>query len=126
MSRDQYLTVEVLGGCWHEPKDSIESIGWLKVGGAVWCKHCHEPMPWLNKPMKSKQNNFSTWEGFGKLWGFCQKQEWAPELHRKIWSGYCGMKRLTLTNELTNPDRFADAVYEFHKSLQKKQPAPRE
>lgn len=50
--------------------------------------------------------NFSTWEGFGKLWEWSQKQEW--------WEDYINnFENHSLIN--VNPDRFADTVYTYLK-----------
>lgn len=55
--------------------------------------------------------NFSTWEGFGKLWEWAQKQEW--------WSGFgyvygqAGVSGNILNEQWISPNRFADAVYKY-------------
>ena len=90
--RDKSLT-EAMGECWHE--SNLQGV----------CKHCKAH----NYPYT---NNFSTWEGFGKLW------VWA--------SSQVGLLRM-ITNELdkndsyrwthwVHPDRFADAVYAYLKA----------
>lgn len=56
--------------------------------------------------------SLSTWEGFGKLWEWAQKQEWW--LVFVIKHTYAETKQ-EMTAPLTciiNPDRFANAVYE--------------
>ena len=56
--RDKFLT-ECMGECWHM---------YNSRKGLVNCIHCQKEMP-LN-------NDFSTWDGFGKLWEWTRKQEW--------------------------------------------------
>lgn len=90
--RDKFLT-ETMGLCWHESKQFI----W---GSAVW-KECTK----CKTKKKLKNNNFSTWEGFGKLY------EWL------IWSKYGDefLNDYFLFPTHMNPDNFANAVYEYLK-----------
>lgn len=69
-----------------------------------------------------KENNLSTWEGFGKLWEWAQKQEWWKEFcFSPIGDGYhCyivskGLDKFAIGCAYIHPDRFADAVYQFLK-----------
>lgn len=67
---------------------------------------------WSNHyPEKTYNPNFSTWEGFGKLWEWAKEQEWwekefvspmkdLPEAYN-IYTG------------LIQPDRFSDAIAKF-------------
>ena len=58
----------------------------------------------------TKQNNFSTWEGFGKLWEWAQKQKWWDD----FWWSPNGIGDGTQEDiYFVHPDRFADAVYEY-------------
>ena len=62
-------------------------------------------------------SDFSTWPGFGKLWEWAQDQEW--------WQEFVEYMDINLTDFvigelevfpwIINPDRFANAVYEFLK-----------
>jgi hypothetical protein len=56
MQRDQFLTEKVFGECWHE-----DGIG--------ECEKCHRSFG------AYRQNDFSSWPGFGKLWEAAQKDE---------------------------------------------------
>lgn len=57
-----------------------------------------------------KNNNFFTWEGFGKLWEWVHNQKWwdkfrvCPQRYYIDWS-----------DTYVNPERFATAVYNFLK-----------
>ena len=62
-----------------------------------------------------RPHNFSTWQGFGKLWEWAQKQEW--------WSRFVedttGIGDSSLIDvDCIDPDRFADALYEFLNTLE--------
>jgi hypothetical protein len=102
--RDKFLT-EYLGECWHEiyrPLDLSKPL----------CKKCGTQL-YLDL---RDNNNFSTWEGFGKLWEWCQKQEWW--IPRDIWAGYTAYKdhgRYKIGDAFIHPDRFADVIYRFLK-----------
>jgi len=55
--------------------------------------------------------NFSTWENFGKLFEFSQKQKWWSEFRlEKLHSNYG-----QITCQFINPDKFANAVYKILK-----------
>lgn len=59
---------------------------------------------------------FSTWENFGKLWEWSQKQKWFPELIRQ--TCYYEMCRNEFSKghkSIVNPDYFANAVYAYLK-----------
>lgn len=49
--------------------------------------------------------DFSTWIGFGKLWGFSTKQDW--------WIDFMTEYGFMEFIEYINPDKFADAIYEY-------------
>lgn len=88
--RDKFLT-EAMGECWHDCYNYL-------------CIHCEKMFPDSN-------NNFSTWEGFGKLWKWSKKQEW-------FWRGV--MRRIDhqVREEFVNPDTFADVIYNYLKEQQ--------
>ncbi len=91
--RDKFLT-EAMGECWLEKSFFIE--------GEENCPKC----------LKGHENiNFFTWEGFGNLWEWAQKQKW--------WEQYCFLHDPLTTcgcwELLVQPDRFANSVYEFLK-----------
>jgi hypothetical protein len=100
--RDKFLT-EAMGECWHEwiPSNDFDGMA---------CKFCED-----YEHESGKRNNFSTWEGFGKLWNWAQKQEWWGKFEDLIFYGKadpCGGWFDTL---LIHPDRFADAIFSYLK-----------
>lgn len=111
--RDKYLT-EAMGECWHEDNG-------MELAAYTSCLNCGVVLR-VNDDgllLEIKRNtDFSTWQGFGKLW------EWAKS-HGARWamagelqcgrSSVNGGKFLSLPEELINPDRFANAVFEFLK-----------
>ena len=103
--RDKFLT-EAMGECWHE---NIFSPG----GG--YCGKCQESH---SKMRPLPNNNFSTWEGFGKLWEWAQEQEWWGNLDFYIFHFNEYYPDIEDFQELIHPDRFADAVYKFLKDQQ--------
>lgn len=88
--RDKFLT-EAMGEEWHK------CDGW-----DFYCDQCES-----GTPMSA---DFSTWEGFGKLWNFCMNQEWFHDLNHKLES-----ESVTYNRKWVNPDIFADAVYNYLK-----------
>ena len=95
--RDKFLT-ESMDKCWHEwPKQGVVNA----VGGCL-CSKCNR---WENE-----NNDFSTWNGFGKLWEWAIKEDW--------WFVFLEstgrfMQREFIRIEFIDPEIFADAVYEF-------------
>ena len=88
--------------CWHE-MDMIRDDGFWCICGKHMSGHEQE-----------KYNiNFSTWNGFGKLCEWAYKQNWYHQfLTTKSPDGFfIG----NIIREYINPDRFADAVYDFLK-----------
>lgn len=104
--RDKFLT-EAMGECWHgwrEPKPKY-------IGDARWPCTCGE-----NHGDIDFNNDFSTWEGFGKLWEWVQKQEWWILFVDDNQTDEHGLETINgYLRRLINPDRFADAVYKFLK-----------
>ena len=86
MKRDQFLT-EMMGECWHEWDGGCSYI----------CDKCNK---------KYKHNpNFSTSNGFFKLWNFCKEQEWWMKfIYKKIFIGH---------EPDINPETFANAIAKF-------------
>ena len=73
--------------------------------GEKWYTRADENPNWP-KQFQAKNSNFSTWNGFGKLWEWCQKQPWWIEFIAK------STQRNYLL-DLVNPDKLADAVYTY-------------
>lgn len=64
---------------------------------------------WVNIDYHN-QNDFSTWEGFGKLWEWCKQQSWLGNFEYN----YGGIKCIgVFADYMINPDKFADAVYNY-------------
>jgi len=99
--RDKFLT-EAMGECWHEWEA-------LEIESAWECSTCK----CLWDCTKSRVD-FSTWEGFGKLWEWAQQQEW--------WEGFLRdnipfLYQASPSNfKIIHPDRLTEAVYEFLKN----------
>jgi hypothetical protein len=85
VNRDRYL-VEAMGWEWSEEDE------WWYVPG--------------DYPSKDIPN-FSTWEDFGGLWTWAKEQEW--------WNNFLTGTNWDFIVELINPDKFANALYEFLK-----------
>jgi len=98
--RDKFLT-EAIGECWHWADENIldSTRKW------IICHTCND----CGKAWTCR-NDFSTWEGFGKLWEWTQQQSWKDDLLVKI---LCESQNWV--KELIHPDRFADAVYNYLK-----------
>ena len=106
--RNKFLT-EVVGECWHEPK--IEGVRANSfVCGKCNTIHCCG----IENP------NYSTWEGFGKLWEWSIYQDWFEDFAK-----YHGQVNHILMDEPSdilihigkiNPNKFADAIYNSLKS----------
>lgn len=102
MTRDQFLTEKVLGDYWET------CVGLYRDGKKV-------------KDYQEKNPNFSTPEGFFKLWNFCKEQEWWEEfvndVVEDISENNIGGKGQEwwhrFIDYFINPDTFADAIYNF-------------
>lgn len=62
---------------------------------------------------KNETIDFSTWFGFGELWEWSKEQDWCKEF-RQIYLNKAASEGVIVAF-LINPDRFANAVYEFLK-----------
>lgn len=96
--RDKYLT-EAMGKCWHK----FEQEFW-------WgnrCITCGQDDNYIWQP---KNINFSTWEGFGKLWEWIQEQQWQDDF---ITGLEC--EQDTYNRKWLHPNKFADEVYTYLK-----------
>jgi len=103
--RDKFLT-EAMGGCWHVWKQ-------IYSGGGSHCVHCERYWPLFpDEPQQRiiQDCRISTWEGFGKLWEWAQKQEWWSVFYYLVTYGEDANLQ-----HIIHPDRFAEAVYEFLK-----------
>ena len=95
IERETFLC-EAMGICWHENFPVCD-----KCGEEYDVVDFHNSLP-----------DFSTWEGFGKLFEWATQQDWFSVFLDNFFF-------IDATNGLTalihhiHPDRFADAVYEF-------------
>lgn len=118
MTRDQYITEKILGECWHE-QSRINAIPHCPLCGADWIQL-----------QQDYSFNFSSAEGFLKLWNFCRKQEWFEKytpygvllkdclLYHIAHQHHCDCgSAIELDFDYINPDRFADVVVTVHKEL---------
>lgn len=88
--RDKFLT-EAMGCPWHE----VVSINNFEVTCSCGMSAFMNPCDNLN---------FSTWDGFGKLWEWAQKQGWWIKIMLRFQDeGFY---------HYIQPDRFADAIYQ--------------
>jgi hypothetical protein len=85
MTRDEFLT-EKMGECWHKYREGS-------------CMKCHA----TDGIFHNQQNNFSTWEGFGKLWAWARGQDWWEDMQL---GGY-------IEDKLIHPNRFANAIANY-------------
>jgi hypothetical protein len=123
--RDKFLT-EAMGECWHEWSEDCKQVGEECNEWEYTCTKCkqkgHEHEFTGFYP---EENNFSTWADFGKLWEWAQTQEWfyqftqythgedsyLTEQYNCFWDLWNSFFK-----EYANPDRFANALYEFLKA----------
>ena len=112
MERDKFLT-EAMGECWHEPKlaNALQSV----------CKHCkqmrYRSTKHINEnlaPEWAQKYDFSTWQGFGKLWEWAEDQKWWDEFVDKDLVSR-GHKPWLFPLGWIKPNNFANALYEFLK-----------
>jgi hypothetical protein len=100
-----------------------EAMGYIYY--SALCGYNHPDLPYLEFMESSKGINFSSWEGFGKLWTWVQKQDWFSQFVCWEWSrglmiglGYSeevseGLKDWAVLR--IHPDNFADTVYKYLK-----------
>ena len=88
IERDKFLT-EAMGECWHEDVNAFGICGKCQAHNYI-------------------TYNFSTWEGFGKLWEFVKTQKWWYEKMQD-------KDFVAFVPHLVNPDKFANKVYEYIK-----------
>jgi hypothetical protein len=98
IERDRFLT-EAIGECWHEKVDRF-------IGNQNFyiCSKCDIPHHVLQG--HGLHPNYSAWNGFGKLWDWCLKQEW--------WDTFV-YNNLPVDHSYVNPDKFSDILYKYLK-----------
>lgn len=100
--RDAFLT-EQMGECWHDLYQH--------------CRHCNPYCRKCNQEIYDGNNDFSTWEGFGKLWEWVQKQEWWNDfvLDNRGEVHPTSINHYQILSYFIHPDRFADAIFNYLK-----------
>lgn len=98
--RDKFLT-EAMGLHWHEVVFINSTIVQCSCGNSAYVNPC-------------ANIDFETWEGFGTLWEWVQVQVWWDGFKVKMDTFlYSGARMIDYT--IINPNRFANAIYEFLK-----------
>jgi hypothetical protein len=103
--RDRFLTL-AMGECWHE----YHNGNMLER-----CKLCKKTFLGTSAAAQIK---FDTWDGFGKLWEWANKQDWWGdflECHGRLMCK-CGCCDGEIATHFITPNgvyNFPDAVYEF-------------
>ena len=102
---DKFLT-EAMGECWHDPQTLYydgkgnESFNQFEIKGVTRqkkvCGSC--------KTRYYENNNFLTWEGFGKLWEWAEEQLWFC----RFLDSLQGPK-----SHYIDPEKFAKAVAKY-------------
>jgi hypothetical protein len=105
IKREKFLC-EAMGICWHENFPVCD-----KCGEEYDVVNFHNSLP-----------DFSTWEGFGKLFEWVKDQRWYAKLCftviRTGYSAYPGSV-MSIPDKYIDPDIFADAVYEYLSNVAK-------
>lgn len=74
----------------------------------------------LTEAMVERWNNdFSTWQSFGKLWEWAQEQEWWVTFTDDYYGPRRPDRNVSLffdVNYIIHPNNFANAVYDYLKS----------
>jgi len=95
--RDKFLT-EQRGECWHEWSDPYSNV----------CDKCN------NITMDRENDDFSTWEGFGKLKEFMEVHPyWDKFVNWVLITYFIGNDVVTKMTLLFSKERFADICYKF-------------
>jgi hypothetical protein len=116
MTRDQFLTEKVLRECWHEWPTITQDL----PSAYALCKKCY--LLAHNGFTYESNNNFSTPEGFFKLWDYCKEQEWWKEFLSDYWH-FTRIDHLIINNlisKLINPDTFANEIAQYRGWKEKK------
>jgi hypothetical protein len=116
MTRDQFLT-EMMGECWHIPELYKQESGFF----GFKCDKCKEKLrPYPN-------TDFSTPEGFFKLWNYCKDQEWWSLFIKKFVLNYVDydlpkiiIVEVVINTLINDKGTFANAVALFRGWKEKK------
>ena len=98
MTKDQFIFEMLEMGCWHD-------IAAVSDSYKIRCAICGAGGIYLSNP------DFTTWEGFGKLWEMAKEKEWFNAFK---WEPPTEEKdNDTISYNLIHPTRFRDAVAGF-------------
>jgi hypothetical protein len=114
--RDKFLT-EAMEKCWHgvDKEDKHTSIRCFKCNKFLDGYWVVTPKNTAEFQISNKEFiDFSTWQRFGELWEFVIRQKWLNDFLDVVGHFYTGYE-CNIETEFINPDRFANAVYEFLK-----------
>lgn len=106
--RDKFLT-EAMGECWHSWSYSDRRC--LKCNLSYTIIH----VGFHIAPKDGGYIDFSTWEGFGKLWAWAIGQKWWDNFRWDI----AKSPPHWIPQKIINPDNFANAIYGFLKENNK-------
>lgn len=110
-----------MGECWHNADKFVAAT--FEDREDYWYCRCGKLIEVGKKKPAQKdiyRPRLSTWEGFGKLWEWAQKQEWwRMFIIKQPYSNATNQAKLVCINTtLIHPDHFADALYTFLKEKQ--------
>ena len=132
LERDKFLT-EAMSECWHENIRDMNGITHILkcTCGRIYSSGRKEYIDSevnheLRKEYACRNNDFSTWGGFGKLWEWTSKQEWWDSFYPYSLCSqsvtvstlcYSGQDEIfhIFDQKFIDPDKFANAVYEYLK-----------
>lgn len=106
--RDKFLT-EAMGECWHEWENGYDPQSTAFSQRAYRCAKCkrrgngHVHLDYLH-------DDFSTWEGKGKLWNWATQREWWLDF---LWT--VGASFATIPLRCVPPDGFANELHAYLK-----------
>lgn len=105
--RDRFLT-EAMGQCWHDWSERFDGhTSYLN------CLKCHAYNSNTIERFRPSMD-FSTWSGFGILWEWGINQNWFGTFSKFHTIG-SDKDNTAILQIYINPDKFADAVYNFLK-----------
>ena len=104
LERDKFLT-DQMGECYHS---------WKDFGDWSECTICHCKSQFFVRSLQENLYNFSTWEGFGKLWEWSRKQEWWLTFTMRVNHDYLGHQvGEAIAWDIVDPNNFAAEVADF-------------
>ena len=106
---NKYLT-EAIGECWHTWDLTLHKDNFALL--TLTCKHCLVEVK-RNESTKF-ENDFFTWEGFGKLWEWARSQEWWSDFSRYLDTPTVECNDVThIDFRVISPETFASSIYDF-------------